>query len=261
MPIIQSVERALRILDLFDEYETELKITDISARMNLHKSTVHSLLKTLQKFHYIEQNMENGKYRLGMKLFERGNFVIHNLDIRSVAKNHLTELSMKTGNTIHLVILDGKEGVYIDKVEGSSATVLYSRIGRRIPIHCSAVGKTLVAFKSQEELASILKGYEYRLNTANTIANEKDFLTELKKVKDQGFALDNEENEPGVACIAVPIRNHTGEVVAAMSMSQPATRLNSQNMEEAVAMLKEAAQEISVKLGYGIHSGQKATLI
>ncbi|GEN36352.1 MULTISPECIES: IclR family transcriptional regulator [Aneurinibacillus] len=261
MPIIQSVERALRILDLFDEYETELKITDISARMNLHKSTVHSLLKTLQKFRYIEQNMENGKYRLGMKLFERGNFVIHNLDIRSVAKNHLTELSMKTGNTIHLVILDGKEGVYIDKVEGSSATVLYSRIGRRIPIHCSAVGKVLVAFKSQTELAAILKGYEYRLNTANTIANEKDFLTELKKVKDQGFALDNEENEPGVACIAVPIRNHTGEVVAAMSMSQPATRLNSQSMEEAVAMLKEAAQEISVKFGYGIHSGQNATPI
>lgn len=254
MPIIQSVERALLILDLFDEYETELKITDISARMNLHKSTVHSLLKTLQKFHYIDQNMENGKYRLGMKLFERGNFVIQNLDMRAVAKNHLTELSMKTGNTIHLVILDGKEGVYIDKVEGSSATVLYSRIGRRIPIHCSAVGKALVAFKNQTELAAILTDYEYGSNTPNTITSEKDFLAELQKVREQGFALDNEENEPGVACIAVPIRNHTGQVVAAMSMSQPATRLNTQTIEESMAMLKEAAQQISVKLGYGIYS-------
>ncbi|MFT9848359.1 IclR family transcriptional regulator [Aneurinibacillus sp. REN35] len=254
MPIIQSVERALLILDLFDEYETELKITDISARMNLHKSTVHSLLKTLQKFHYIEQSTENGKYRLGMKLFERGNFVIQNLDMRAVAKNHLTELSMKTGNTIHLVILDGKEGVYIDKVEGSSATVLYSRIGRRIPIHCSAVGKALVAFKSQTELGAILTDYEYGSNTPNTITSEKDFLAELQKVREQGFALDNEENEPGVACIAVPIRNHTGQVVAAMSMSQPATRLNTQTIEESMSMLKEAAQQISVKLGYGIYS-------
>jgi IclR family transcriptional regulator, KDG regulon repressor len=108
MPIIQAVDRALRILDLFDEYDTELKIKDISERMVLHKSTVHSLLKTLQMHGYIDQNMENGKYRLGMKLFERGNFVIHGLDIRKIAKNYLMNLSMNTGQTTHLVILDGK---------------------------------------------------------------------------------------------------------------------------------------------------------
>ncbi|UFJ40786.1 IclR family transcriptional regulator [Brevibacillus humidisoli] len=252
MPIIQSIERALRILDLFDEYATELKITDISMRLNLHKSTVHSLLKTLQKFHYIEQNQENGKYRLGMKLVERGNFVLSNLDIRVIAKNYLTELSMKTGNTTHLVIQDGKEGVYIDKVEGTSATILYSRIGRRVPIHSSAVGKTLVAFKSDDELAQILEDYEFVVHTPNTITNQQDFLTELEKIRERGYALDNEENEPGVACIAVPIRNHTGKVIAAMSMSQPATRLHPEATESAVAMLKQAAQEISTKLGYGI---------
>lgn len=258
MPIIQSVDRALRILDLFDEFDNELKITDISARMNLHKSTVHSLLKTLQKHRYIEQNQDNGKYRLGMKLFERGNYVLHTLDIRTVAKNYLTELSVKTGNTIHLVILDGKEGVYIDKVEGPSATVLYSRIGRRVPIHSSAVGKALVAFMNEQELEQILRDYEYNAHTPNTITNEADFRKELEKVRAQGFSVDNEENEPGVACIAVPIRNHSNNVIAAMSMSQPATRLDQQELEKAKMMLMQAANEISLKLGYGLQGNQLA---
>lgn len=250
MPIIQSVDRALRILDLFDEYETELKITDISDRMGLHKSTVHSLLKTLQVHHYIDQNSENGKYRLGMKLFERGNFVIHSLDIRAIAKKHLIELSVKTGQTIHLVILDGKEGVYIDKVEGTSGTVMYSRIGRRIPIHCSAVGKALVAFKSKEELEKILNGYNYILQTPNTISNEKDFLEELDKVRKQGFAIDNQENEPGVRCAALPIKNHLGQVIAAISMSTPISSLKDFELNKTVDVLREASDQLSHQMGY-----------
>jgi len=112
MPIIQAVERALTILDLFDEHSTELKITEISERMNLNKSTVHSLLKTLKKNGYIDQDGESGKYKLGMKLLERGNFVITNLDVRNIAKKYLLDLSKKTGHTLHLVILEGKEGLY-----------------------------------------------------------------------------------------------------------------------------------------------------
>jgi IclR family transcriptional regulator, KDG regulon repressor len=250
MPIIQSVERALRILDLFDEYETELKITDISERMQLHKSTVHSLLKTLQSQHYIEQNIENGKYRLGMKLFERGNLVIRSLDIRSIAKRYLIDLSVKTSNTVHLVILDGKEGICIDKVEGSSATVLYSRIGRRIPVHCSAVGKALVSFKSKDELKEILKGYQYKQHTVNTITNEKDYLAELEKVRKAGYALDQEENEPGITCIAVPIWDHSGSVIAAMSMSQPTVRLHAAEQKKSIKMLQTAAMQISEAMGY-----------
>ena len=252
MPIIQSVDRALRIFDLFDEYETELKITDISERMQLHKSTVHSILKTLQSKGYIEQNEENGKYRLGMKLFERGNLVIRSLDIRTIAKKHLIKLSVETENTVHLVILDGKEGIYIDKVEGPSATVLYSRIGRRIPVHSSAVGKALVAFKSKKELQEILKGYVYKKQTINTITDEKTYLEDLEKVRDSGFAIDKEENEPGITCLAVPIWDHTGTVAAAMSMSQPTMRIDQIQLERSVEMLKEAAEKISKELGYDL---------
>ncbi|KKK36797.1 IclR family transcriptional regulator [Mesobacillus campisalis] len=250
MPIIQSVDRALRILDLFDEYETELKITDISEKMHLHKSTVHSLLKTLQSQGYIEQNLDNGKYRLGMKLFERGNLVIRRLDLRTIAKKHLIDLSVKTQNTVHLVILDGREGIYIDKVEGTSATVLYSRIGRRIPLHSSAVGKALVANKTKRELQDLLKGYEYIQQTDKTITSEEAFIAELEAVKQNGFAIDKEENEPGITCVAVPIWDHSGTVIAAMSMSQHAAGVDQGKLDRTVEILKQASVKISKELGY-----------
>ncbi len=251
MPIIQSVDRALKILDLFDEHNTELKITEISEKMMLHKSTVHSLLKTLQKHHYIEQIDESGKYKLGMKLFERGNFVIHSIDIRALAKEYLYSLSQKTDLTVHLVILDGKEGVYIDKVESSSATILYSRIGRRVPIHSSGVGKALVAFKSTEELERLLNDYDFIKRTDNTITNREDFLRELEAIRSRGYAIDNQENEPGVYCIALPIRNYTGNVVASISISSPIMRVNEEKMQKNIELLKHASNELSEKLGYG----------
>ncbi|EMF46733.1 transcriptional regulator [Planococcus halocryophilus Or1] len=232
MPIIQSVERALRILDLFDEYDKELKLTEITEKMNLHKSTVHSLLKTLQKHHYIEQNSENGKYFLGMKLFERGHYVIQNLDLQSLAREQLVKLSKSTGRTVHLVILDGKEGIYIDKVESAKAAILYSRIGRRVPIHSSGVGKALVAFKDPSELEKILDGYEYTKQTKNTLTNEESFLIELEKVRKQGYAIDDEENEPGVYCVALPIRDYTGHVIAAISSSTTASNLTKKNWKK-----------------------------
>lgn len=252
MPIIQSVDRALLILDLFDEHTTELKITDISERMGLHKSTVHSLLKTLQEHHYINQNTENGKYSLGMKLLERGSCVIHSLDIRLLAKKYLLDLSLKTGQTTHLVILDGKEGVYVDKVDGHQSVIRYSRIGRRIPLHCSAVGKALIAFKEQEEIKKILSGYIYNAQTEYTITNEADFFLELEKVSHRGYAIDNQENEPGVRCIAVPIRNHQNDIIAAISISTLTSRVDDAKLEEFAVLLKQAASELSEQMGYGV---------
>ncbi|XXM70709.1 IclR family transcriptional regulator [Lysinibacillus sphaericus] len=250
MPIIQSVDRALKILDLFNEHEKELKITDISERMQLHKSTVHSLLKTLQQHRYIKQNEENGKYSLGMKLFERGNFVTQTMDIATLARPHLTSLSRNTKQTVHLVILDGKEGVYIDKVEGITSSSLYSRIGRRIPIHCSAVGKSLVAYKSPEELERLLDGYEFFQRTSHTITNKEDYLKELEAVRQRGFSFDRQENELGVNCVAIPVHNYSGEVAAAISISSPAMRFNEDEMSANIEELRKEAISLSEELGY-----------
>ncbi|OXS79066.1 IclR family transcriptional regulator [Domibacillus enclensis] len=250
MPIIQSVERALKILDLFDERDRELTITEISKRMNLHKSTVHSLLKTLQVQRYIAQNDETGKYSLGFKLFERGSLVIGQLDLRIIARKHLEELSATTNLTVHLVVLDGQEGVYIDKVEGSGVTVVYSRVGRRVPLHTSAVGKSLIVTKSDQELNQLLEGYEYTTPTEKSIRSKEEFLSVIKQARIAGYSVDNEENEPGIFCMAVPIKDYSGKVIAAISMSMPASKMNAELLEKYVAMLKECTANISRELGY-----------
>ncbi|MBU8879899.1 IclR family transcriptional regulator [Bacillus sp. FJAT-29790] len=250
MPIIQSVDRALRILDLFDERERELSITEISKRMNLHKSTVHSLLKTLQSHQYISQKEESGKYMLGLKLFERGNVVIDHLDLNVVARKHLEWLSATTNLTVHLVILDGQEGVYVDKVKGSGVTVFYSRIGRRVPIHTSAVGKALIAAKTDNELDQLLEGYHYTRPTPNSIGSKEQLLKEITNVRIRGYALDNEENEPGIVCVAVPIKDYSEKTIAAVSISTPAAKRDEEALQHYVKLLQECTGKISEELGY-----------
>lgn len=251
MPIIQSVERALKILELFDEHTTELKITEISGKMGLHKSTVHSLLKTLQEYSYIDQNPEDGKYRLGLKLAERGNLVIHNMDIRKTARKYLLDLSAKTGQTVHLGILDGSEGVYIDKVEGEQSLIRYSRIGRRLPLHSTAIGKVLLAYQNPNHTDQLLKDYHYQYQTAHTIINEAVLRNELEKIKQQGYAIDDQENEQGVRCASVPIFNGKGQVLGAISISTLISRVGDQELNVFIDLLKTACQELSEQMRYG----------
>lgn len=257
MPIIQSVERALAILDLFDEYHVELPITEISKRMGLHKSTVHSLLKTLQEHRYIDQSAKNGKYRLGMKLLERSGQLMQSLDIGRVAQVVLADIAEQTGQTTNLVILDGNEGVYIQKVEGAKSVIRYSRIGKRIPLHCSAVGKVLAAFLSEEQLTNLIRGYDYRPMTDHTILSEAEFLQELGNVRSRGYAVDDEENEPGVRCLAVPVRDHTGEVKAAMSISMLIARVAPEDYAAYETLMLKKGQELSVQMGYGAIRGTR----
>lgn len=250
MPIIQSVERALQILNLFNEQTTELKITDISKQMGLSKSTLHSLLKTLQLHGYIDQNPENGKYRLGMKLVERGYFVVGTMDIRQKAKGWLTELSSRTGQTTHLGILDGREGVYIEKIEGKLAAIAYSRIGRRLPIHATAIGKVLVAWLSKEELETLLIDYCFTAYTPATITSAEALRKTLALTREQGYAFDNEENEQGVRCVAVPVWNHESRVIAALSLSTLTSRVNDEELASFRQQLQEAGVQLSRALGY-----------
>lgn len=250
MPIIQSVERALKILNLFDEHTTELRITEISEKMDLHKSTVHSLLSTLREYSYIDQNPEDGKYRLGLKLAERGNLVISNIDIRKAAHKFLLDLAAKTGQTVHLGILDGREGVYIDKVEGEQAIIRYSRLGRRLPLHSTAIGKVLLAYQEPQEIERLLQGYSYQQQTASTISNEAVFRKELEKIQQQGFAIDNEENEQGVQCAAVPIFKGKNKVLAAISISTLVSRVSNEELAIFIDILKAACQELSEQMKY-----------
>ncbi|WP_018932326.1 IclR family transcriptional regulator [Gracilibacillus lacisalsi] len=248
MPIIQSVDRALKILDLFNEHNSEMKITEISKKLELNKSTTHSLLKTLKEHDYIKQDADSGKYSLGLKLLERGQFMLNSLDIREIARKYLIDLSVTTGQTTHLVILEGMYGVYIDKVEGESA-VVYSRIGKRVPIHSSAVGKSLMAFRQPKDIEELLQHYDFFAQTTNTITDKQVFIDELAEVRKQGYAIDNEENEPGIFCIAVPVFNHTNHVVAAISISTTKQTITSALEQKIIDTLKQTCSEISQALG------------
>lgn len=250
MPLIQSVERALGILDLFSERETELKITEISQRTGLHKSTLHALLKTLQSLGYIEQNEANGPYRLGMKLFERGYLVLKTKDFVSVARPHLVGLAADTGQTTHLGILDGKFGVYIDKVEGERSIIAYSRVGRRMPIHSTSIGKVLAAFQPKPVLDSILDGYDFAAITESTIASPEAFVAALAAVREAGFAIDEQENVRGVRCAAVPIWNHERRLVAAISISTIVENIGMAEFEGFIEKLRRTGTAISRDLGW-----------
>lgn len=250
MPIIQAVDRAMRIIDLFDEYTTELKITEISSRMSLHKSTVHSLLKTLMFHGYIAQDEANGKYRLGLKLVEKGQLLLQGLDIRSVSRPMLAALSASTGQTAHLVILRGREGVYIDKIEGERAAIRYSHLGRAVPLHCSAVGKVLAAYQPEDKLEELLAGYAYNSHTPNTITSREAFIRELQQVRLNGYAVDNQENEAGVRCVAAPVFDHAGHVAAAISVSTIVTSVDDKELDVCRDKLIATVQSVSRHLGY-----------
>lgn len=253
MPIIQSVERALKILDLFDEFVPELKITEISDKMELNKSTVHSLLKTLEKYKYIDQNPENGKYKLGLKLIERGNCVVSTIDIRQVARAYLLDLAKRTGQTVHLGILNHKEGVYIDKIEGESAIIRFSKIGKGFPLHATAIGKVLLAFQEPKETSLLLSDYTFTEQTEYSITNQDEFLAQLEKVHQQGYAIDNQENELGVRCIAAPLLNFENKVLAGISISTLISQVNDEKLGKYIKMLKQTSLEISKKLGYRLY--------
>jgi len=250
MPIIQSVERALQILDLFNDQATELKITEISKQMGLSKSTLHSLLKTLQLHGYIDQNPDNDKYCLGMKLVERGHFVVGTMDIRQKAKSWLSALSQETGQTTHLGILDGNEGVYIEKIEGKQAAIAYSRIGRRLPVHATAIGKVLLAWLGDEELTALLDGYAFTGSPPPPLPARAARRAARAQPRHNHYALDNEENKPGVRCIAVPVWNHESRVIAALSLSTLTSRVNDEQLAACRQKLMEAGLGLSKALGY-----------
>jgi IclR family KDG regulon transcriptional repressor len=172
------------------------------------------------------------------------------MDVGRIGKDVLQEIARLSGHTVNLVILDGKDGVYIDKVEGHKSIIRYSRVGRRVPLHCSAVGKVLAANLTDAKLRDILDKYKYAIHTDYTVRSEELFLEELALVRERGYAIDNEENEAGVYCMAYPVRNHLSEVVAAVSISLLKAQCVAEEKITYRELLKDSCLDLSKRLGY-----------
>jgi len=247
---IQSVARALTIVDTLAEVRGELALNEIATRLSLAKSTVHGLISTLKDFGYIEQSAFTGKYRLGIRFFEIGHIVAQGWEVRKVAAPYIQKLLEQLFETVHLAVLDKLEVLYIDKRESGESLRIVSQVGMRLPAHCTGVGKVLMAHLSLEQRAELINKKGLPRLTKNTLTDVETLENELTTIRMQGFAVDNEEIMDSLRCVAAPIRDQTGMVVSAISISGPVSRLRGERFEKAIHRVTETAEEISAGLGY-----------
>lgn len=253
--IIKSLERSLKLINCLSEKNCEISVSSLSKMIGIPPSSIQRILNTLKKWQIVEQNHGNLKYRLGVKLFEWGSLAFSEFEIRRIALPYMEKLSRKTRETVHLVILDKKEweGIYITKVDNVEimGLRLYTRIGMRLSLHCTAVGKVLLSGLSEEELSRFFKEKELEKHTDNTITDKEKLREHLGEIKRCGYAVDDRENFPDIRCVAAPIRNHEGKIIAGISLSGPISRMTmSQIKQKFVPFTKETTQSISKRLGY-----------
>ncbi|MBU5294131.1 IclR family transcriptional regulator [Anaerosalibacter bizertensis] len=250
MQIVQSVDRTLSILELLADYDDGLRIMEISDKVGLHKSTVHRLLSTLAYKGYVVQDLDTNKYKLTLKLFELGSKRIKDIDILSASKPYTKALMEKINEIVHLVIQDGNEIVYIDKVEADNTIRMASNIGKRSPMYSTSVGKAMLAFMEEDEVEEIWNNSEIEKFTEYTITDLDDLKDKLKEIRERGYSVDDQENELGVRCIGAPVFNRFGKVEGAISISGPTIRVTEEKVEEIAREVIKYANMISNELGY-----------
>lgn len=246
---VRAVARAVDLLTALAASESILSIAELAERLGLHKSTVHRLLVTLERGGLVEQDATTGRYRLGLKLFELGSIVGRRLEIRHEAMPYLRKLSEETGQTVHLVLPAGYDAIYVEKVENPRSIVTYSQIGRKLPLHATAAGKVLLAALPGAEQEQILKR-GLPAFTPHTITDPVVLREHLSRVSKQGYALDNEELEIGLRCVAAPVCRSDGKVIASVSLSGLTVTVTPERLPELISAVKETAAAISRRLGY-----------
>jgi len=251
MSNVQSIERALILLNTISEYPDGIQIARLSEKVGLSKSTIHRLLSTLLNMNYITKVEETDKYKLGYQVVYLSRNMINNLDIINISKNHLEHLSSNVNETVHLCIEDNGEVLYVDKIESSQTIRMFSRIGNRSPMYCTGVGKILLSGMSEDKYNKIAQNTTYTSKTPKTIQSKQELDEEIKLVKKRGYALDNIENEEGIRCIAAPIRDSQGRIIASFSISGPTSRMTMERVnDELVHQVKETSLNISQQYGY-----------
>jgi DNA-binding IclR family transcriptional regulator len=245
---IQSVTTALRVLQAFTHSERVLGVSELARRLGIGKSTAHRMLTTLAAEGFISQTVD-GRYRLGMKLWELGNQVVHGLELREVAHASVEALRQRTGEAVHLAVWDGAEIVYVDRFESESTQRVFSRLGTRMPAHATSAGKVLLAFGPDERIERVCAAGLTRL-TARTITTRQGLASALERVRAHGFAESIEEAEKGVTSVGAPVFDYQGSVIAGLSVAAPSIRLTRERIPEVGALVRRHAAEISRHMGH-----------
>jgi IclR family transcriptional regulator, KDG regulon repressor len=249
--LIQSVSHALDLLEQFHEEVDELGVTELSKRLNLHKNNVFRLLATLESRGYIEQNKVTENYRLGLKTLELGQTFVNQMGLLRQSRPVLEAMVRDCNETSYVAILKDCFIIYLDVVETDLTVRVVPRVGSRLPAYCTAAGKVQIAYLNEEELEQYIPAKDLKAYTPNTLTDRNELVRILGKVAEQGYAIDDEELDVGVRCVSAPIRDYTRRIVGAVSISGPSMRLSLERIDkELIPLVKRAAEEISIKLGF-----------
>ncbi len=242
---IQSVVRAMNILE-YISLKNGAGVSEIARELGLNKSTAFGLIKTLESERYIVKDKNNDNYKIGLKIYSLSKNALNKSDFQEYVKPYLVDLSEKYGETIHLVVATENEGIYIDKIESTKSIRIHSEIGDKLPLHCTGVGKAIMAYKNNEQVNSYINEIGLKKYTDNTITDPETLYKELNDIRERGYSFDNEEQYEDLFCIAVPILNKEHKPVYAISISMPMFRKTTEIVEEIVTDLLKIKEESEV---------------
>lgn len=256
-----TVEPVQVIVKAFDVIEAlardgELGVSELSERTGLTKSSIYRFVRTLIQLGYVKQNEKNDKYDLTIRLFQMGSSVLGQSDVLAAAGTIIEQLSQETKEAIHVAVLDGSDIVYVDTADSAHhALTMSPRIGGRTPAHCTALGRVLLSDKPDEEIRNLYQSRGLEPRTRDTVTDLGALLTITQRVREEGIAVDYEEYEEGLICVATPLRDRSGSVVAAMALAAPRVRLPQHRIEEVAKRMRRASEDVGRLSGALVRSG------
>ena len=246
--MMSGVSRTIRILEVLSK-KGELNLESLAKETDLPKATLLRFLATLQQLGYVFRD-DADRYSLTLRLFSVGSRALSQNDLISKARPFAKKLYKDLGETVHMGILEDNSAVYVLKEESSYTLRMYSRVGKVIPLYCTAIGKIFLAEKSQKELDAYLRATVLKPFTVRTIKTREALMDQLELTRKRGWAIDDQEHEDNIMCIAAPIRDYTGSVIASISVSWPLFRFNKDDFEKATREIMDSANGLSQVLGY-----------
>lgn len=244
-----AVERALILLRYITDNEDGLGIREASRNFGYNPATVQKLVTALKSQGYVVQDEITGRYHLGPEAVQLGLIALSRLDVRRAARPYLETLSRDSGETVFLAIARGNGVVYVDKVVSVQPIRMDAPVGADRPYNCTAVGKVLLAGMTSEEIEALYDGGAFEKRTENSILDADTMHGEVEKVRERGWARDREEFDYGAGCVAAPIYDHEGRIVAALTVSGPSERIN-RDLDRIIEMTKSRSEEVSKEMGY-----------
>jgi IclR family KDG regulon transcriptional repressor len=246
---VSSVLKVFNILEALGE-QKEIGVSELSQRLLTSKATTYRFLQTMKSLGYVSQEDEADKYSLTLKMFELGAKSLEYVDVIALAEKEMRYISEQTNETVHLGTLDDNSIIYIHKIDSSYSLRMHSRVGRRNPIYTTAIGKVLLSGHDDGFVREVMKDIEFIKSTDRTLENVDQLIAEVNTVKVQHYAEDNEEQEPGLYCVAVPVYDRFGNILYGISISFPTMRFDEKRKSYYVRLLHDAGKNISEKLGF-----------